>query len=445
MFSVHTLPRPTAESRLNRVRIYIATTKGPVEIQRLAKEDPEVRSVVCLNGTCEALPISPGYDAFVRKPTGIIERLFGHPVYRMDVSHRIGEGRSWQLGALAAHALKAEGKLASKDEQTDHILWITGEVDHELKVHPVEHVPDKLQQSAVLFEQAISQQQPLTLIVPAANRKNVKDEQLPKDVEILAIENSAELFQMLRLETSGNRAQSSSARIAAERDASEASSAKHTKRTSMVAGGLALAVVIAVAGFLFHDRAPKESRHVNATGIVPITIVADKESHHADATEVAPVTIIAEKELRLADATEVAPVTIVADLAPPELTLYELRAPQDSNCAAVRFGKVDPVQLEITPAASKNYQSDRLDRLCGLKFRLLSPDKNTQLKIDTRFIKGDKYFKNSKLFALASQIQQAPEANWRVIFPRRLRQGFQYEITVGSNSKDFKPILHFGD
>ena len=143
---------------MNRVRIYIATTEGPAEIQRLAEEDPEVRSVVCFNGTCEALPISPGYDAFVRKPTGVIERLFAHPVYRMDVSQRICEGRSWQLGALAAHALKAEGKLAGKDDQCDHILWITGEVDNELKVHEVEDVPEKLRQSNLLFKETVRQQ-----------------------------------------------------------------------------------------------------------------------------------------------------------------------------------------------------------------------------------------------------------------------------------------------
>lgn len=392
---------------MNRVRVYIATTEGPVEIQRLAKEDPEVRSVICLNGTCEALSISPGYDAFVRKPTGIIERLFGHPVYRMDVSKRIGEGRSWQLGALAAHALKAQGKLAGKDDQLNHILWITGEIDNELKVHPVQHVPEKLQQSGWLFKEARRLQQPLTLIVPAANRESIGDDQLPKGIEILAIENVAELFQLLGLELSSKGAKASSVRQAAKNSATEPSTSKEPKQTSMLTGGLATAIVIAVSGILLHESGQNDSRHFNET--------------------------------------EVEPVTMAADVVTPELTLYELRAPQGSNCAAVRFGKLDPKQIEIAPTASQNYRSERLDKLCGLTYRLVSPDKNTQLNIKTRFIRGDRYFENSQLFAHAPQIQQGPEVNWRVIFPRRFRQGFEYEITVLVDSKELRPILHLGD
>ncbi|HJP53297.1 MAG TPA: hypothetical protein QF556_01070, partial [Rhodospirillales bacterium] len=90
---------------MNAVRVYIATTQGPSEVQRIAEEDPKVRSVVCLDGTSEALPISAAYDAFVRKPTGVIEKNFGHSVYRLDVSERISDGKSWQLGFFAAHAL----------------------------------------------------------------------------------------------------------------------------------------------------------------------------------------------------------------------------------------------------------------------------------------------------------------------------------------------------
>lgn len=392
---------------MNRVRVYIATTEGPAEIQRLAEEDPEVRSVICLNGTCEALPISPGYDAFVRKPTGIIERLFGHPVYRMDVSQRIGEGRSWQLGALVAHALNAAGKLAGKDDQPDHILWITGEVDSDLKIHPVEHVPEKLQQSAVLFEEIARQQQPLTLIVPAANRESVSDDRLPRGVKILAIDSAAELFQTLRLKTSSNGAQSSSVPAAAENSVSEAASASRAKSTLMVAGGLAATVAIAVAGFTFHESGQNEARQVNATVVESASVVADNET--------------------------------------PTLTLYELRAPQGSNCKALRFYEIEPEQNELNPAPSGNYHSAHSDKLCGLIFKLASSGKNARLKLETRFIKGDWDFKNSKLFALMPQIQQGPVANWKVIFPRRIREGFQYEIMAGANSNEPDHILHFGD
>lgn len=158
---------------MTAVRVYVATTEGPSEIQRIAEEAPEVRSVVCLDGTSEALPISAAYDAFVRKPTGIIERLFGHPVYRVDVSTRISNGRSWQLGLFIAHALKAAGRLAQRNEKADAAVWLTGTVNSEHKVDTVEHVADKLRHSAALFAELKAVGIPITAFVPKANTDQV--------------------------------------------------------------------------------------------------------------------------------------------------------------------------------------------------------------------------------------------------------------------------------
>jgi len=150
---------------LSAVRVYIATTQGPSEVQRIAKEDPKVRSVVCLNGTSEALPISPGYDAFVRKPTGVIEKEYGHSVYRVDVSEPVSDGKSWQLGLLTAHALFAAGRLAGKGEDAERAVWLTGEVDQDLNVISVDHVAEKLRQSATLFAELKAAKIPLSVFV----------------------------------------------------------------------------------------------------------------------------------------------------------------------------------------------------------------------------------------------------------------------------------------
>ena len=154
---------------MTAVRVYVATTDGPSEIQRIAEEDPEVRSVVCLNGTSEALPISAAYDAFVRKPTGIIERLFGHPVFRMDVATRISDGRSWQLGVFAAHALRAVDRLAQRNAPAGRAVWLTGTVDSDLKVGPVDHVAEKLKNSQPLFAKLRAEGVPVTVFLPTAN------------------------------------------------------------------------------------------------------------------------------------------------------------------------------------------------------------------------------------------------------------------------------------
>ena len=63
---------------MKRTAVYIATTEGPSEIQRITPEDSDVRSVICHDGKAIALPVSADYDSFVRRPTGVIEACFGH-------------------------------------------------------------------------------------------------------------------------------------------------------------------------------------------------------------------------------------------------------------------------------------------------------------------------------------------------------------------------------
>jgi len=149
------------------VRLYIATTEGPVEVQRIAEEDPAVRSVICLDGRAHALPVSPAYEAFVRKPTGVIERCFGHAAYRMDVSGPIDSGASWQLGAFLAHALHRAGRLAGPKDAAEVAVWCTGEVDHDLNIHPVGGVTEKLERSSELFARLSAAGVRALLFVPA--------------------------------------------------------------------------------------------------------------------------------------------------------------------------------------------------------------------------------------------------------------------------------------
>ena len=161
---------------VKRIRVLIATTEGPSEVQQITAEDPDVRSVVCLDGTSEALPISADYDSFVRKPTGVVERLYGHSAYRTDVSHPISGGRSWQLGLLVAHDLFASGRLATKGVPADEVLWISGEVRHNLDVVGVDHARQKLRESADRLRAALAAGAAVTLLLPQANRADIEAE-----------------------------------------------------------------------------------------------------------------------------------------------------------------------------------------------------------------------------------------------------------------------------
>ena len=151
-----------------RVHVFIATTQGPVAIQRVVAEEPDVQSVICVDGGMQPLPISGRYHDFVRKGSGLIQRDFGQPAYRMDVSDRIDQGNSWQLPVYLAHYLSAEGLLGDGDPQPgDKVLWSTGALKADRSVLPVEEVFNKLTLSAELFESNHAARIPTLIVVPA--------------------------------------------------------------------------------------------------------------------------------------------------------------------------------------------------------------------------------------------------------------------------------------
>jgi hypothetical protein len=127
--------------------VEIPTTTGLVEVERLLEEQID-RSVICVGASTLHNPrLDKAYTDFVGAGTGVIERLFGHASFRLEVSQEIDHGSSWQLGAFIAHALHRARRLAEKGRHADTIVWATGEVRYDLSVGPVGHVADKLRLS----------------------------------------------------------------------------------------------------------------------------------------------------------------------------------------------------------------------------------------------------------------------------------------------------------
>ena len=122
--------------------LWIATTRGPVKVDSITEEDPEIRSVLCLSDSFQELPISSSYDAFVRRPTGLIEQISGHGSYRVDLSGPITQGQSWQLGLATAHIFHIESKNRSFVHKED-IIWTTGTVTPRGQVNPVDEIEQK--------------------------------------------------------------------------------------------------------------------------------------------------------------------------------------------------------------------------------------------------------------------------------------------------------------
>ena len=164
---------------MNRVRVFIATTEGPVAVQKITAEDPDVPSVACRDGTTEVLAISRDYTRFVERGTGLVAALTGHGAYRLDLDRPVDGGRSWQLPVLLAHLLEAEGRLAGPDSPADLALLATGEVDRDQRVRRVGRIPEKLAAAGDLVARHRQAGPPLVVLVPAADRTAAIDAALP--------------------------------------------------------------------------------------------------------------------------------------------------------------------------------------------------------------------------------------------------------------------------
>ena len=171
------------------VRVLIATTEGPVEVQSLIEEDPELgRSVVCIDGTTRTAGIDRDYQAFVSRGTGLIERLYEHGAFRLDVSRRVDAGGSWQLAVLIAHALHASGKLATANQAAQIVVWATGQVSPvNLSVCAVGHVTQKVNSSLDRLKTEATERRRVIMVWPKANAPDC-DARVRQQLQILGVE-----------------------------------------------------------------------------------------------------------------------------------------------------------------------------------------------------------------------------------------------------------------
>ena len=345
-------------------RVFIATTEGPSEIQRIAEDDPDVKSVICLNGTAEALPVSLDYHSFVRKPTGVVERLFGCPTYRVDVSRRISNGQSWQLGLLLAHGLHAQGRLAPKDGPADEVYWVTGEVRHNLDVMPVDHVREKLRQSESLFDGLAHLHTKVTVLVPDGNF-------VEAEAEIRALGLDVNLESVRCWDDFGPSAQDSD---------TPAPRKKPWRR--VIIGVLALLLPFSAAAVLgpwWKADVPKAisvplqpTLHSAPVAAPPTLTPPPPAAEPPKDSEPIPLPSPA-VHAPPAAVPEPPPPPRSAPAAPPlVVSAVERRAPPGSGCGRLRLTGASTVDSEIT-ASTDGFDTRSATGLCEVEFRVTNP------------------------------------------------------------------------
>lgn len=161
--------------------VFVATTTGYSEILQISKLPSGFdSSAMSLRGsTTDSLKVSRQYDAFIKAPTGIVERFSGHRGYSTKLSDPIDEGDSWQLAMLIAHLLSDGGLLSNRDRAAQRVVWASGIVEHDidlddpddlgLVVRPIQYLETKLEHAAQLFEQCRADETPLVIALSSDN------------------------------------------------------------------------------------------------------------------------------------------------------------------------------------------------------------------------------------------------------------------------------------
>ena len=189
-----------------KIRVYLATTQGAVLVEGISRESGP-QAAIGLQGTTETLPVSTGYDTFVRQASGVVQHKFGPfnaSGFGLDVSAEVADSESWQLGMFVAHRLKEMGELATPDDIYDEVWWLTGEVDNNLKVHAVDHVPGKVRAAATDIAAIVESGKPVTLFVPKENIDAVNRAELPYGVRVVGVSHTSDVLEGIKHTTSAS-------------------------------------------------------------------------------------------------------------------------------------------------------------------------------------------------------------------------------------------------
>ena len=409
---------------MNKIRVYIPTTDGPVTVERVTRE-PAAQSAVCVQRTTRVLPISAAYDSFVRAPSGVIEREFGpfdSGAFRLDVSAPIGDGDSWQLGVFVAHALAVDGRLAGPHDACTQAIWATGAVDNDLHINAVGHIPEKIHLSQELTRQLSDEGVSLKAFVPRDN---------------LAVAGAAfELFEVKAADTVGDILNDLGQDVPAAPSAPampkkvETPSGPGTTVTLWVL--LGLASFVGATYLLFQEDQPVRGAVQGAKPPVASEKIAPKPVAKPETKpETAPV-IAPQPEQKPPPPAQ----TVAKKAAAPLIIgIAELHAPTGVSCAAVQFGNTKAVVIPLAGTSTTRFPDSRVAGLCGLEFSVDAggAKRFARAVID---VKSGKLLRGDRLpNPLSGAAAFEGRLSWRTYVPKRLSSTLEYTIRVDVGDK----------
>ena len=393
---------------MKRIAVYVATTGGPVRIERITPERAP-HSMVCLGRSSTILPISGDYDDFLRPGSGVIEREFGpfdESSFRLDVSDTIGAGLSWQLGVFVTHAINASAdhELAGIEDTIDSAAIITGRVNYDLEVDSVDHISEKL---TALKDIALDLKDcPVQLIVPhGENHVMAKAEALPGGLTLIAARTVWDACQAVGLGFSDPKPPvPQTHRTPAQK--------KRSHSTLMGFAGLVAVGALFATYALSGLELPAWARGIVAT--------------FSD-------------DLRQAErsAESVKPVPPRPEFVPATLRILAQRTPAGQTCADLQFGNVEPVLDPLVRDGRGRVADSPRDAICGLAFEVSAEGAPRYVALVLDIRSGKSVRGKLPPAELRGEAPLSGASSWVIVLPRQSDAPFAYQLVLVESERPF--------
>jgi len=399
-----------------RVAVFIATTNGPVEVQRITEEDPDIDSVVCLAGKAKPLPISDAYHDFVRQPSGVLQRDFGHAAYRVDLSATIEDGYSWQFGLYIAHALHAAGRLAGSVQDATHVVFATGEVNIDLDILWIDHLPTKLEALKGPTSEFRRQHKTVSFLLPEANATDLESSGYADAAEVVPCTHVREALALLNLAPAPHPRES----VASPKPPAilSAATSEDSRRRFSFKGVVATILLLGLgssAGYVWLSSETAPWKALEQSGRYDALDRALDTASNAGTQE----RIKASFYRKFVAAER-------PDKDKLRIRLIEHRAPDGKSCAAVRFGAAEIVHHEGERLTDRQFEASRFEGLCSLE--IIAETDNAETYLWGRYSRWA-----SGEFEISDSVKLGPNRTalrWKIDLPRHLRTDFEMEVVV---------------
>ena len=364
--------------------VYIATTAGPVRIERIIGEPVPQSNVFVGRGYKPLEPVSSDYEAFVASG-GPVEKAFGPfetPSFRIDVSGPIDTGNSWELAVFVAHGLAKVGRLAGLDEAANAIILLSGRVDADLDVDAVGHVAEKLRAAEELISECRSRDCPYTFFLPAEDQASLPTDQ---NIDTRSVTNAMEVLKFLNVMEAEEK---SRAPIIATQASNEGAGVRN-----LLLGLVALMVIGGGGYAITHGR--------NTASDKPPERAAPKAKQSSVVTSSGPV-----------------------------IKIFERRAPKGKSCIDVQFGDLAAQELMIETTANEIISSSQLSDICGLRIEVLGAGSEFQGEATLRVLSG-RYLGQDKR---ENKTFFKGQAEWVLDLPLRMEKALRISVSAVGRS-----------